>query len=85
MIKIIQTIILFQLAITVYSECIWSKVCYDNKYNCPAISDEDKRGFPLEDEQSQKTLLKRCPEIFTNCNYFFLIDSLSSIGIPDYT
>lgn len=46
--------------------CVWNKVCYEDevgkKYNCAY----DGPAFALEDEDAQKIMLDRCPEIYTN-------------------
>lgn len=47
--------------------CIWYKQCYTNDdgktFNCAY----DGPGEPLVDEDAQRILLNRCPDIFTNC------------------
>lgn len=53
---------------TVSGDCIWNKICYTDEdtlksFNCPY----NGPGVPIEDEDAQRILLNRCPEIFTNC------------------
>lgn len=61
-------IVLSCVILTVSGDCIWNKVCYTDEdtgksFNCPY----NGPGVPIEDEDAQKILLNRCPEMFTNC------------------
>lgn len=48
--------------------CVWRNVCYTDpdtgySFNCPY----EGPGEPINDEEAQRILLNRCPDIFTNC------------------
>lgn len=51
------------------ADCIWYGVCYPEEiedggkaFNCAV----NRTGRPITDENAQKTMLRLCPELFTN-------------------
>lgn len=64
-------IVLLSLLVVVFAEsdhCIWYGVCYGTEpkeFNCPY----NGPGLPLDDEDAQEIMLRRCPELYTNCIY----------------
>lgn len=75
-----QLLGLLFIVTSVSANCVWHKVCYStdpyHNFNCPS----NEPGFPLEDNdvKAKEILLRRCPDIYTNCKMtrnFYLRDS----------